>query len=174
MFASAILGGMPGMVVAANGGQFAYGFQLEAGQIKRPDGQVIRFEQRSPGVNDGNMSGYDTWGNESVGGYSSGDYEDSLGAHAAQALAGSGMGYGLGALLGAAAGPVLSIGAGVVMDSDVMTHAPWGEYGYGWNQSQSETDGGPNPSGSYTDNGSNYGGHDGNTSPDGSAINGFE
>jgi len=174
MFASAILGGMPGMVVAANGGQFAYGFQLEAGQIKRPDGQVIRFEQRSPGVNDGNMSGYDTWGNESVGGYSSGDYEDSLGAHAAQALAGSGMGYGLGALLGAAAGPVLSIGAGVVMDSDVMTHAPWGEYGYGWNQSQSETYGGPNLSGSYTDNGSNYGGHDGNASPDGSAINGFE
>jgi hypothetical protein len=45
MFASAVLGGMPGLVVAANGGQFAYGFQLEAGQIKRPDGGVLVFQE---------------------------------------------------------------------------------------------------------------------------------
>ena len=35
------------------------------------------------------------------------------------------------------------------------------------------TYGGPNRAGSYTDNGSNYGGRDGNTAPNGSAINGF-
>lgn len=33
--------------------------------------------------------------------------------------------------------------------------------------------GGPRPDRSYTDNGRNYGGDDGNTAPDGSAINGF-
>jgi hypothetical protein len=35
------------------------------------------------------------------------------------------------------------------------------------------TYGGANSAGSYTDNGNNYGGSDGNTAPDGSAINGF-
>ena len=33
--------------------------------------------------------------------------------------------------------------------------------------------GGPNKGNSYTDNGTNYGGIDGNSSPDGRAINGF-
>lgn len=36
------------------------------------------------------------------------------------------------------------------------------------------TYGGPNQAGSYSDNGSNYGGIDGNTAPNGSAINGLD
>jgi hypothetical protein len=63
MFASAVLGGMPGLVVAANWGQFAYGFQLEAGILKTHNGMVV-FEQtyNGPGGNLETMNGYDFYG----------------------------------------------------------------------------------------------------------------
>lgn len=184
MFASAFLGGMPGMVVAANGGQFAYGFQLEAGQIKRSDGQVITFEQ-SLNINMGGFSikagvhpnsDASTTIAASVG-YPGGGFTNSVNTGVELSAATFRAGMTSLALLGLAGGPPGFVGAEIVAQSisnqyrdfaydSRVTHSVETSFALG-------TFGGADPSKAYHDGAGVYGGLDGNTAPDGSAINGF-
>ena len=171
MLASAMLGGMPGMVVSGSSSS-AYGFRLETGWLPTPEGQIV-FNQRDPRVNDGNMSGYDSYGREKPGGYSDRDRTGDFTTHAAVGIAGAAMMGGFTSIARGLGSFALGV-IGVATGSDVMTHTPWSDYDGGWNQDQRDYDGRPSPDRSYTDNGHNYGGPNGNTSPDGSAINGLD
>ena len=184
MLASAMLGGMPGMVVSGDGST-AYNFQVQGGFLPTPDGMVV-FEQSfsvgaggfsfGGGVN-ANSDG-STTAAASVG-YPGGGGTMSLNSGVELSAAAFRAGLTGVSLVGLAAGPYGFVAAEIsaqVISNEFRDAAYDSRVTHSIETSRAlGTYGGPDPSRGYANDGSvGYGGIDGNTAPDGSAINGID